>query len=877
MLPAVILNVLTCVREQTYHSNHASFPYAMTGQILGHYRVHESIGSGGMGEVYRATDERLGREVALKLLKPTFAHDQDRLRRFEYEARAAAALNHPNIVAIYDIGVHDGASFIVSEFLQGSTLRRHLLDGPLPLRLVSDYARQIAQGLAAAHEKHIVHRDLKPENIFITKDGRAKILDFGIAKLISEDSSDPDSIAGMTTQTKVGSVLGTVAYMSPEQLRAKPVDHRSDIFSFGAILYEMLAGKRAFSGETQVDTMTAVLKEDPPEISIARQSVPEGFDQIVRHCLEKEPENRFQSAIDLEFALRTVSDSPARHRDRHSSRRMRKVAAWMTAALVLAALGILIGAKMTPTPAPVYRRLTFERGTVYSARFTSDGRSVVYGASWNGRPMQLYFSPAESVSARPLDLSAAHMLALSRTNELALVIGGNHGAGLEFVAGTLARAPLAGGSPREILSDVRWADWSPNGGLAVVHHLPGHSRLEFPIGTVLYETTGWIGNIRFSPDGKKIAYMDHPALYDDRGSVGVIDLEGHNKTLSSGWESEDGLAWNPRGDEIWFAAVEKGYDRALWSVDLAGKQRKVLGIPGAFTLQDIAPDGRALLSLDSSRLAMEWTGQSGTDSRDLSWYDWSIAKDISRDGQWVLFEESSEPAGSNYSVAYRKIDGSLPIRLGEGSVGGLSPDGKWAVSVFTGTPQHLILMPTGAGEPREILLPKFEHLQNGSAHFLPDGAHIVFNGNEAGHPSRSFLIGIDDGKLRPVTPDGYFATIPSPDGTYLAGGGSDGKLLLYPVAGGDPIPVRGLDPKFSVAQWSADSKGIYVYHGGDVPMKIYRFDLATGKMAVIRQLVPATSAGVVSIAPVATNPNANAFLYSYLQTISVLYVVSGLR
>ena len=269
----------------------------MIGKILGHYRVLEKIGSGGMGEVYRASDQRLGRDVALKILKPSLAHDQDRLRRFEQEARAAAALSHPNIVAIYDIGMHDGAPYIVSELLEGQTLRERLLNGPIPRRQAIDYARQIAQGLTAAHEKRIVHRDLKPENLFLTKDGRIKILDFGIAKLLNStfdsEAGEAGSIASMTTQTRSGSLLGTIAYMSPEQLRGKAVDHRTDIFSFGAIFYEMLTGKRAFAGETQVDTMTLILKEDPPEMIREGQDIPAVFEQVVRHCLEKEPENRF--------------------------------------------------------------------------------------------------------------------------------------------------------------------------------------------------------------------------------------------------------------------------------------------------------------------------------------------------------------------------------------------------------------------------------------------------------------------------------------------------------------------------------------------------------------------------------------------------------
>lgn len=476
----------------------------MIGQTLGHYRVLEEIGSGGMGEVYRACDDRLGREVALKVLKPSLANDRDRLRRFEQEARAAAALSHPNIVAVYDIGMHNGAPYIVSELLQGQTLRQRLFNGPLALRQATDCGIQIAQGLVAAHEKRIVHRDLKPENLFITRDGRVKILDFGIAKLTLPEIREDRSLATMTTQTKSGSVLGTVAYMSPEQLRVKPVDHRSDIFSFGAVLYEMLTGKRAFSGETHVDTMTAVLKEEPPEMTLARQSIPATFEQIVRHCLEKEPENRFQSARDLAFALSTVSEVSTSKQIPGfivKKSRFRKSLLWLAAVLLVAAVGVLLGGILKPASSLEYRRLTFERGTIYSARFTSDGRSMVYGASWNGRPLQVYFTPADSASARPLDLTSAHLLAISRSNELALAVHGTHGSHLEFVNGTLARAPLAGGAPREILEDVRWADWDPHGELAVVHDANGRNRLEYPIGKVIYESGGWITNIRFSPPG----------------------------------------------------------------------------------------------------------------------------------------------------------------------------------------------------------------------------------------------------------------------------------------------------------------------------------------------------------------------------------------
>ena len=281
----------------------------MTGQVIGHYRVLEKIGAGAMGEVFRARDERLGRDVALKLIRPASSDNPDHLRRFELEARAAAALNHPNIVAIYDVGFNEGSPYIVCELLEGKTLRKRLAEGALPVRLAVDYSLQIVQGLIAAHDHRIVHRDLKPENLFVTTDGRVKILDFGVAKLQSAPEDSGRSVEELTTVTKSGAVIGTVAYMSPEQLRGKAVDHRSDIFSVGAILYEMLTGRRAFRGETEVDTITAVLREDPPEINLEQSSVPVSFQQIVRHCLEKEPENRFQSARDLAFALETLSDA----------------------------------------------------------------------------------------------------------------------------------------------------------------------------------------------------------------------------------------------------------------------------------------------------------------------------------------------------------------------------------------------------------------------------------------------------------------------------------------------------------------------------------------------------------------------------------------
>jgi len=849
----------------------------MIAEILGHYRILEKIGSGGMGEVYRASDDRLGRDVAIKVLQPSFASDHDRLRRFELEARSSAALNHPNILAVYDMGMHQGAPYIVSELLRGKTLRECLREGPIPPRRAADYAAQLAQGLVAAHEKGIVHRDLKPENIFITQEGRLKILDFGIAKLISPDT-DERSVTTMTTQTRTGSVLGTVAYMSPEQLRCQPVDARSDIFSFGAIFCEMLTGRRAFSGETNVDTMTAVLKEEPKELTGESGDLPPVFAGIVRHCLEKDPTNRFQTARDLAFALteaETYSEGTSTQFYRVQSL-ARKWTPWLVVAALIAAVGILVLVTLKPVTEPEYQRLTFQRGTVYSARFTPDGRSVLYGASWNGRPLEIYSTAPNSVLANPIGLNG-HLLALSRRNELALVLGGIHSSRLEFEHGMLAEAPMAGGAPRELLQDVTWADWSPSGDLAVVRRVGGRDRLEYPIDKVLYETVGTISNPRFSPDGKRIAYMDHPVRWDDGGSVCVTDLQGNHATLSQGWGSEAGLAWSPRGNEVWFTALDHGStNRVLRAVTLSGSVRRVLTVPGGFTLQDIAADGRVLAALESERLAMEWVaqGRDGEKDQDLSWYDWTIAKDISPDGKWVLFEESSEATDANNAVGMRKVDGSPPVHLGDGTADDFSPDGQWVLSVQE-SPAKVTLLPVGAGQPRQIPLPALERLQFG-ANFLPDGSHVVVNGNEPGHRVRTYIVDIASGAIRAVTPEGVNAAMSSPDGAYLAGMGADHLLTLFPVAGGASRLVAKLDPEVNTMQWSSDGKGIYVYRFGEVPLTVQVLNLATTKLTPVRQLVPEDRAGVVSIGPAIASRDGSEFAYSYYQMISVLYVISGL-
>jgi hypothetical protein len=849
----------------------------MAGRVIGHYRVLEKIGSGAMGEVFRARDERLGRDVAIKLIRPASSDNPDHLRRFELEARAAAALNHPNIMAVYDVGIDDGTPYIVCELLEGKTLRKRLLEGGLPIRTTADFSFQIVQGLIAAHDRGIIHRDLKPENLFVTTDGRIKILDFGVAKLQAAPEDSGRGVEELTTVTRSGAVIGTVAYMSPEQLRGKPVDHRSDIFSVGAILYEMLTGRRAFRGETDVDTMTAVLLQYPPEINLEQANVPPGFQQVVRHCLEKEPENRFQSARDLAFALDTLANTSGGATTRVAARQPQNMLPWALAGMLLIAT-LLLGANQwrQKALAPTYQRLTFEQGTVYSARFAPNFRAIVYSAAWNGRPIQLFSTVADSLFTQPLNLTDANLLAISRTGELAVMLHGEHQALTEPGGGMLARAPLAGGSPREILEDAPWADWDNSGELAIVHNAQGHDRIEYPIGHVLYQSQGWISHIRLAPKSDKIAFMDHPAMWDDRGSVDLVDLSGHVRALTHEWASEAGLAWNPDGSEIWFTGAEKGTNRDLFAVDMSARVRRILDLPAGMTLEDVAPDGRMLVSLDEERLAMATTARDGK-AVDISWHDWSVAKDISLDGQSVLFEDSSEAAGPNYSVAIRKIDGTPPIQLGEGSAGGLSPDGKWAISILPGGAAQIRLVPIGPGQARTIAISGLEKIQNGAAHFLADGKRITLNGNEPGHAVRGYIIDMESGKHTPITPEGTAAGVVSPDGKYILRTNEFSVVMVYPTAGGVPHPIPNLEPGFTPLRWSEDNSTVYGYRRGEIPAKVYKVNLATGEKTLIQELRPETTAGVVTIAPVVVTRDGSRSAYSSLQVLSELYLISGLK
>jgi serine/threonine protein kinase/Tol biopolymer transport system component len=858
---------------------------AMTaGTRLGPYELQALLGAGGMGEVYRARDTRLGREVAIKVLPASFSHDADRLRRFEQEARAAGILNHPNITIVYDIGQHEDAPYVVQELLEGESLRAVLAGGRLSPRKAIDYSIQIAQGLAAAHEKGIVHRDLKPENLFVTRDGRVKILDFGLAKLTHpEKGSQATDVPTATAGTEPGVVLGTLGYMSPEQVRGKSADARSDIFSFGAILYEMLSGKRAFHGDSAADTMSAILKEDPPDLSVTSENISPGLERIVRHCLEKNPEQRFHSAHDLAFDLEALSgaSSPRGVAAGVSSiPRKSRLAAGAIAACLLAALalGIFLGTLKKAGP-PRFRQLTFRRGTIVSARFAPDGQTIVYGAAWDGRPFEVFSTLSESPISRPLGLPSAEILAISSSGQLALSLGRRFTT--PYIAlGTLAESPLGGGAPRELLENVLWADWAPNGReLAVVRDAGGRNRLEFPIGKPLYETAGHVSHPRFSRQGDLIAFLDHGSRGADDGAVAVVDRNGRKRDLSPGWDSLWGLAWSPKGDEVWFTGARTGGLRALYAVSRSGRERLIERIAGQLTLADVSRDGRVLLLNDPHRLGMLGTSAGQASAWDLTYLDYSATRDLSGDGTRLLFDEPGGGGGPTGAVYLRKMDGSAPVRLGDGISMALSPDAGWALSSFAPPDERqFVLLPTGVGEPRRLPARPGKFLW---ADWLPNGKEILFDADEPGRGSRLYLQDVATGRIRPISGEGvtllFYSHLITPDSRFVAAFGPDQRIHLYPLGAGDVREIPGLAPGEEPIRWSADGRLLYVYRPGELPARIARLEVETGAREPFKELLPSDPAGVVSIRPPLLTPDGSVCVYSYSRFLSELFLVEGLR
>jgi hypothetical protein len=863
------------------------------GTFVGPYEIVAPLGAGGMGEVYRARDPRIGREVAVKVLPAAASGEPERQRRFEQEARAAGALNHPNVLAVYDVGAHEGVPYIVSELLGGETLRRRIGGTALPVRKALDYAVQIARGLAAAHEKGIVHRDLKPENLFVTRDGRVKILDFGLAKLGPEtavlEAAPGDALSAVETATGTlpGTLLGTLGYMSPEQVHGLAADARSDIFAFGAVLYEMVTGRRAFKGDSAPETLTAILKRDPLESAAAELAAAPGLERVLRHCLEKSPGERFQSAQDLAFALEALSGFS----DTVSTRapgtlawgRRRRLAAVGGALLVGMTLGAVAATRWRETPLARFTQLTFRAGAVSAARFSPDGQTIAYSAAWDGGPLELYTKRLRDIDSRPFGLPRARVLAISSSGEVAvqLLAPGPIEGLYPFTPGTLARIPLAGGTPRNLLEATESADWSPDGReLAVTRWVDGKCRLEYPIGRVLYESEQRMPVVRISPQGDLVAFLEEVPvagrLYNTKW-LSVVDRAGRREALYEGWGTS-GMAWSASGREIWLDTFEDVGARGIRAVTRSGKNRLVSQLAGTEGhLADISRDGRVLFIGSQARHVIFALAPGESQERNLSWRNDSTVIDLSRDGRSLLFSEVLSGGGRSFGTSIRSLDGSPAVRLGEGFGYALSPDGRWALAFAReGASMEFVLLPTGAGERKRLAegLPPDFH----GAAWLPDSRRFVFSGSANGEGARLYLQSIEGGPPRPLTEAGVDLRGPvaSPDGLTIAAIGVDGELVLVPVLGGELRPLPGVEEGELPLQWRTDGRALYVYRPDRLPVEILEVEVTSGRRRRVRQIVPPDMTGVAGRVVVALTPDARAYAYSFYRNLSELELIEGL-
>ncbi len=861
----------------------------MVGQTISHYKITAKLGEGGMGVVYKAQDTKLERTVALKFLAAHALEDPEYKARFVREAKAAARLDHQNVCPVYEIDEVDGETFIAMAFLEGQTLKNKIAERPLKLDEVFDVAVQTAQGLQVAHGKEIVHRDIKPANLMLTTEGQVKIMDFGLAQL-----------AEQSRLTKTAMILGTPAYMSPEQARREPTDRRTDIWSLGVVIYEMVTGRLPFEGEREDAVAYSVVHQDPEPITALRVRVPVDLDGIVAKAMAKDRDERYQHVDEMIVDLRAlrkkiesgksgvvktaVSQTIPEPRPAPKPRRATTAVAAGAALLILLAVALTQFTDSAPD-IPTYKRLTFRRGAVTSARFAPDGNTIVYSAAWDGGRRQLYSTRPESSESRSLNIQDADILAISKTGEMALALRPprnlkhSFGGGNANYPATLLQASLAGGAPREVLNDVLFADWTPDGQLGVARRIEGRTRVESPVGNVLYETPDRITSFRISPGDGRIAFSERPSGFGGAWRIATIDKNG-DKTVFDAEGSGDNLvlAWSSDADGVWY---ESGYmgGQTIRALAPSGAQRVVQRVPVDLRLFDLSEAGRALVNRVNFRPGINCLAPGQTAERDLSWFDASEVDAMSSDGETILITEYGEGGGiEGFGVYLRKTTGEPAVRLGRGQAFALSPEGSMALTMSVEPHPEIVLLPTGAGEPVRI---KNEGIRNYQAmDWMPAGRQIVFVGSAPGQAVRCYIQDIEGGEPRPITPERYGfglgQRVVSPTGEWIAAE-ADGPPSLFPIAGGEAREIPSVEPKDDFLAWSSDGRSIFVSPDEAAPRMVYTINLATGKRSLWKVLAPADLVGVIDIYAIVISADEQSYCYTYGRNITDLYLVEGLR
>jgi eukaryotic-like serine/threonine-protein kinase len=838
--------------------------------IADRYRIERQLGQGGMATVYLAHDVKHDRRVALKVLKPELAAVVG-AERFLAEIRTTANLQHPHVLALFDSGQIAGTVFYVMPFVDGESLRDRLArEKHLPIDDAVRIAREVGDALHYAHQHGVIHRDIKPENILL-QGGHALVADFGIALAAAN--------TGGTRMTETGMSLGTPRYMSPEQaMGERSLDARTDIYALGCVLYEMLTGDAPFLGSTAQAIIAKVLTDKPAPIIAQRARVPEHVEDAVLTALEKLPADRFATAALFTDALTGAGSQTApRLRARTAARARSWIRDWRSwAALGVAATAIVVAGTRfgagNGLEGVAFVQKSFTSQAIFNARFAPDGRTIIYSAALEGNAPRLYIVRPDVVAPTPFGPERTHLLGVSSKGDVAVLLGARFLAHRLFT-GTLAQLPIGSGAAREIQSDVREADWAPDGAsLAIIHVVGGKDRLEYPAGKTLYESAGYMSDLRVSPDGERVALFEHPARWDDRGAVIVVERAGRRVMLTDGYDALEGLAWTPDSRAVVFSASVEGEYREVRTVDLRGRVRTKLPAPGILTIQDVTRDGRWLVTSEVEQNRMYVRGPGAGADRDLTWLDRSQSPMLSADGRSMVFTSAAIDAGFNYSTMLRGTDGSPVVRLGEGGVLDFTTDGRWALSIIF-EPLQLMLYPTGAGQPRRVDRGQFQNVS--AARFFADDRRLLVCGNEPSRPPRCFA-GTGDTTMVPVTGDGTHDGVASPDGREVIARITDGTYQLFPIGGGPPKAVQFLTPDDNVVDW--DRAGSMIVHRGlDVPLRLERVDMSTGRRSLLATVAPANRAGILAIRRLSIARDVNVYAYWTAVYMSSLFTVEGMR
>jgi len=859
------------------------------------YRIERELGAGGMATVYLAHDVKHDRPVAIKVLRPELAAVIG-AERFLSEIKTTANLQHPHILPLHDSGQADSFLFYVMPFVEGESLRDRLRrEKQLPIGDALRIATEVAGALDYAHRHGIIHRDIKPENILL-HDGRALVADFGIALAATSAGS---------RMTETGMSLGTPHYMSPEQAMGdRELTPRSDVYALGAMTYEMLLGEPPFTGPTAQSIVAKVMTERPAPLLARRERIPPHVEAAVLTALEKLPADRFEStrafadalanpAFTMTGAARPGAQSPGAG---GLSAWIRSPWSWgalvTAAAAIFAAIVVSLGARR-PASDLTFTQKTFRSEAIYTARFAPDGRTIVFSSTGKeGTVPHLFAIRPDNPEAQPLGPDSTHLLAISSTGQLAVLTGARYVAQRLF-EGTLATLPLGGGAPREVLAGVREADFSPDGAsLAITRAVGGEDRLEYPIGKVLYRSTGYVSDVRVSPAGDEVAFFEHPVEWDDRGEVVIIDRTGKLLARSTTYWAIEGLDWRADGRKVFYSAtagVGSYTTLKVFTMDRQGRAQPVLSSAGGLTLQDVPQEGPWLVTLDAQRFQVRFHHPASVEEQDLGWLDASSNPVVSADGKLLALSDQSATGGLTYTVLLRKTDGSPAARLGEGQPLAFSRDARWLLVSVLSTPPKLLLYPTGPGEPRRLDQGEFESLSYSLGALFADGKRFFACGSLPKHDARCFIGALAGGGLTPVTPEGTVQAVLSPDDEHVVAQVGD-SFQLFSVGGGPPVPALGLTPGDVLSRWSPDGRELWVYGGGsvrsfaasenpDAPLgiRVDRVDPRTGRRSLLAQIIPDDRAGLRQAVGLRLADDPRVYAYRQTRYLSSLFVVEGVR